>query len=253
MGNLAKGIKEALPEFQKYLLERGLAPGENVPFIAYWVSRFLSFGRTRAIATEDYNESAVFEFLDMLKSDDKILHWQPRQADEAIKLYYFHYLGQEAPKLGDKLKYNERPAAFEKVKRLIRLRHYSYSTERTYLHWIERFFSYAVTGDKKLSDMTSREFKDFLSHLALKKRVSASTQNQAFNAILFLYRNVLGKETGDLNNTVRAKRGQKLPVVFTVEEVKRLFGHMNGIHRLIAELLYGSGMQEHGKCPEKPA
>jgi len=243
MGNLAKGIKDTLPEFQKYLLERSLAPEKNAPFLAYWVSRFLSFGRKRAIATNDYNESAVIEFLDMLRADEKILDWQPRQADDAIKLYYFHYLGQGAPKLGDTLKNDGTPDALQEVQRLIRLRHYSYSTERTYLHWIERFFSYALTGDKKPSDLTSTEFKNFLSHLAMKQRVSASTQNQAFNAVLFLYRHVLGKETGNLGNTIRAKRGQKLPAVFTVEEIKRLFAHMSGIHRLIAELLYGSGMR----------
>jgi len=77
----------------------------------------------------------------------------------------------------------------------------------------------------------------------VKQRVSASTQNQAFNAILFLFRHVLGKEAGDLDNTVRAKRGHKIPVVLTVEEVKNLFAHMTGKSLLIAELLYGSGLR----------
>ena len=87
------------------------------------------------------------------------------------------------------------------------------------------------------------DFKNFLSHLALKQRVSSSTQNQAFNAILFLFRQVLVKETGDLGDTVRAKRGQKLPVVLSVDEVKRLFEQMTGTNRLIAELLYGAGLR----------
>jgi len=243
MGNLANGIKEPLPDFQKFLLERRLAPEKNVPFLAYWVSRFLTFGQKKNIATNDYDESAVIEFLDMLRADEKILDWQPRQADDALKLYYFHYLGKEVAALPAALKGDDAPAALEEVTRLIRLRHYSYSTERTYLQWIQRFFSYALTGGKKLSDLTTTEFKDFLSHLAMKERVSASTQNQAFNAVLFLYRHVLGKETGDLGNTVRAKRGQKLPAVFTADEIKQLFSHMNGIYRLFAELLYGSGMR----------
>jgi integron integrase len=243
MGNLAKGLKETLPDFQKYLLERSLAPEKNVPFLAYWVSRFLTFCRKRDIATDDYNEAAVIEFLDMLRVDAKSLDWQPRQADDALKLYYFHYLGKAGPKLPDATGCNERPDALKEVTRLIRLRHYSYSTERNYLQWIQRFLSYALTGGKKLSDMTSIEFKDFLSHLAMKDRVSASTQNQAFNAVLFLYRHVLGKETGDLGSTVRAKRGQKLPAVSTVEEIRLLFGHVNGTYRLIVELLYGSGMR----------
>ena len=92
-------------------------------------------------------------------------------------------------------------------------------------------------------DLSSVDFKNFLSHLALKQRVSSSTQNQAFNAVLFLFRHVLGKETGDLGDTVRAKRGQKLPVVLTVEEIRKLFSHMNATNLLIAELLYGAGLR----------
>jgi len=200
MENLSKGIKETLPDFQKCLFERHLALEKNVPFLAYWVSRFLIFCRKNELSTDDYNESSVIAFLDMLRADEKILDWQPRQADDALKLYYFHYLGKAGPKLPDATGSDDAPAALEEVIRLIRLRHYSYSTERTYLQWIQKFFSYALTGGKRLPDLTTSDFKDFLSHLAMKQRVSASTQNQAFNAVLFLYRHVLGKETGDLGN-----------------------------------------------------
>lgn len=232
-----------LPEFQAFLRNRHLAAEKNIPFLAYWVSRFLTFGRKKDISTEDYSEVAVIEFLDMLRADQKILDWQPRQADDALKLYYFHYLGKTGPKLPDAIGSDEAPDALIEVTRLIRLRHYSYSTERTYLHWIKRFISYAITPGRKLADLTAEDFRNFLSYLAMKQRVSASTQNQAFNAVLFLYRHVLGKETGNLGNTVRAKQGQKLPAVLTVEEIKQLFGQMNGIYRLIAELIYGSGMR----------
>jgi site-specific recombinase XerD len=77
----------------------------------------------------------------------------------------------------------------------------------------------------------------------MKQKVSASTQNQAFNAVLFLFRYVLGKDTGDLGNTVRAKRGQKLPAVLSVEEVKQLFSRMEDPYLLIAEMLYGAGLR----------
>ncbi|TAN37520.1 MAG: integron integrase [Nitrospirae bacterium] len=179
----------------------------------------------------------------MLREDEKILDWQPRQADDALKLYYFHFLGKAGPVRPDAIGSAGGPDALKEVTRLIRLRHYSYSTERSYLQWIQRFFTYALRGEKKLSDMTTTDFRDFLSHLAMKEKVSASTQNQAFNAVLFLYRHVLGKETGDLGYTVRAKRGQKLPVVFSIEEIKQLFEHISGINRLFAEMLYGSGMR----------
>jgi site-specific recombinase XerD len=111
------------------------------------------------------------------------------------------------------------------------------------MQWIERFLSYALQPDKRIADLTSNDFKEFLSHLALKQRVSASTQNQAFNAILFLFRNVLNLNPEGINNAVRAKRGVRVSVVFMVDEVKQLFSHRNGLNRLIAELLYGSGMR----------
>jgi integron integrase len=243
MAKSANDMNVILPEFQSYLRDRHLAPEKNVPFLAYWVSRFLSYGRKKDISTDDYDEAVAIEFLDMLRADEKILDWQPRQADDALKLYYFHYLGKAGPKLPDAISSDEAPDALMEVTRLIRLRHYSYSTERTYLHWIKRFISYAITPERQLSDLTTEDFRNYLSHLAMKQRVSASTQNQAFNAVLFLYRHVLGKETGNLGNTVRAKSGQKLPAVFTVDEMKQLFGQMNGIYRLIAELIYGSGMR----------
>jgi integron integrase len=128
--------------------------------------------------------------------------------------------------------------------RMIRLKHYSYSTERTYLQWTERFLAYALASAKNsVADITSEDFKNFISHLALKQRVSSSTQNQAFNAILFLFKNVLGKEADDLSNTIRAKRGPKLPVVLSVDEVKQLFSHMSGTTLLMAEVLYGAGLR----------
>lgn len=130
------------------------------------------------------------------------------------------------------------------VIRMIRLLHYSYSTERTYKQWIERFIKYSLqSAGKTIADVNAQDFRDYLSHLAVKHLVSASTQNQAFNAILFLFRHVFGKEASDLDNTVRAKRRQKIPVVLTVEEVKNLFAHMTGTSLLIAELLYGSGLR----------
>ena len=134
--------------------------------------------------------------------------------------------------------------ALSEMSRVIRLRHYSYSTERSYLQWGDRFLAYAAkTGGKKIGDITTEDMRDFLTHLALEQRVSASTQNQAFNALLFLFRNVLHKDVSGLNTAVRAKRGPKLPVVLTVGEVKRLLEHLTGTSRLIAELLYGSGLR----------
>lgn len=244
MGKLSNSANDVLPEFQKFLLEKKLVPDKKAPFYAHWVSRFLNYARDHELSAAEYHEPAVIEFLNILQTDKRILDWQHRQADDAIRLYYFHYLGKTSKVLSETSAVDI-PGIINETRRLIRLKHYSYSTERTYVQWIERFLAYALqTGNKKkISDVMTEDFKNFLSHLAIKQKVSSSTQNQAFNAILFLFRNVLGKETGDLGSAVRAKRGQKLPVVFSVDEVKSLFTHMTGKNRLIAELLYGSGLR----------
>lgn len=89
----------------------------------------------------------------------------------------------------------------------------------------------------------STDVENYLTYLALKKRVSASTQNQAFNAILFFFRYILNKELNELNKTVRAKRGQRLPVVLSVDEVKKVFEYVEGTNLLILRLLYGAGLR----------
>jgi integron integrase len=248
MGKLSNTLIETLPEFQKYLLERELAPPKNVTFFAYWVSRYFAFARKRDISTTEYQESAIIEFLDALRAEKRILEWQPRQADDALRLYYFHYLGKRDKQPSSKPIPTDVPGTLLEVRRLIRLRHYSYSTERTYVQWIERFLAYALKPGKRISGVTDDDFKDYLSHLALKQKVSASTQNQAFNAILFLFRHVFHADPKNLNTVVRAKRGIRLPTVLSTDEVKRIFTHMNGTSLLMLELIYGCGLRLMEMC-----
>ncbi len=244
MGKMAKTINDTLPEFQKYLLEKNLVPAKNTPFFAHWVSRFLNYARRNDLSTVEYQETAVLEFLEFLKADKHILDWQHKQASDSLRLYFFHYLGKTDSRTAKVINSQNIAEIIEETKRLIRLKHYAYSTERTYIQWTERFLEYIVqTIKKKISDVDSSDFKNFISHLALKKRVSASTQNQAFNAILFFFRYALGKDAGNISDTVRAKRGQKLPVVFSVAEVKRLLDCLTGRDLLIAGLIYGAGLR----------
>jgi integron integrase len=232
-----------LPEFQKFLRDRKLVAVDKTTYYAYWVSRFLTYTAKRKVPIDEYRESVVSAYIGELRADERLQEWQPRQAEEALKLYFFHYLGKTGP-VPEAVSSKDTADALSEMSRVIRLRHYSYSTERTYLQWGDRFLAYAAkTGGKKIGDITTGDLRDFLTHLALEQRVSASTQNQAFNALLFLFRNVLHKDVTDLNTAVRAKRGPKLPVVLTVGEVKRLLEHLTGTSRLIAELLYGSGLR----------
>ena len=110
-----------------------------------------------------------------------------------------------------------------------------------YVHWIKRYIFFH--NKRHPAEMAEPEIAQFLSSLATEGRVSASTQNQAFNALLFLYHEVLSKKIGLIDGVVRAKRPQRLPVVLTKDEVKRVLDRMNGAPRLMGLLLYGAGLR----------
>ena len=181
----AQNSEPILPEFQQYLIDKKLVPENRVTYYAYWVSRYLRYAQKHAIDSTEFNEQTVMAFIDGLRQDSHIQEWQPRQADEALRLYYFHYLGKTKHG-GDVPIIAGLTDVLAEVRSLIRLKHYSYSTERTYIQWIERFAAYVLqSNSKSIGDAEAADFKNFLSHLALRQRVSSSTQNQAFNAILF--------------------------------------------------------------------
>lgn len=128
----------------------------------------------------------------------------------------------------------------DEVRDRLRTRHYARSTEETYILWIRRFIRFHQKRHPE--EMGGEEVRDFLTHLALEEHVSASTQNQALSALLFLYRAVLQKDLGEID-AVRARPSQHVPVVLSRPEVLRLFQHMEGLPLLMARLLYGSGMR----------
>ncbi len=134
----------------------------------------------------------------------------------------------------------ENPRLLDQVRDALRVRHYSLRTEASYLQWIKRFILFH--GKRHPREMGEQEITAFLTHLAVAKNVAASTQNQALAAILFLYREVLRHELGWLDNVVRAKRPVRVPEVLSVEQVRRLLAQLEGVHQLIARLLYGTGM-----------
>jgi integron integrase len=128
-----------------------------------------------------------------------------------------------------------------RVRDAIRMRHYSRRTEEAYAYWIRRFIVFH--GKRHPSVMGAPEVSAFLSWLAVDQRVSASTQNQALSAVLFLYREVLCQEVGDLQPVVRARTPERLPVVLSRGEVSAVLSHLDGTMRLVVLLLYGSGLR----------
>lgn len=130
---------------------------------------------------------------------------------------------------------------FNKLKAEIRTRHYSLSTEKSYAQWIRRFLYF---HDKKpVNNLTAVEIKDYLEYLAVERKIASSTQNQALNAIVFFFKQVLKQEVGIIGNFARARQRKRVPVVLAREEVDRLLSALSGVHALMAGLLYGSGLR----------
>jgi integron integrase len=127
------------------------------------------------------------------------------------------------------------------VRDRIRVRHYSYQTETVYLGWIRRFVRFHAGRNPR--ELGGAEVTSFLSHLAVERKVSASTQNQALSAILFLYKDVLEIELPWLDGVVRAKRPIRVPVVLSRDEIRRILAHLEDRHWLAASLLYGAGLR----------
>ena len=128
------------------------------------------------------------------------------------------------------------------VREKVRLKHYSLSTEKTYLYWIK----YYILFHNKTHpiNMGKSEIEQFLTYLAVNKRVSPTTQNQAFSAILFLYRDVLGVDMSEWNiQALRAKERKHIPVVLSKEEVFKIIDELDGIYKLIVQMMYGCGLR----------
>jgi integron integrase len=134
-----------------------------------------------------------------------------------------------------------KPKLLVQVREAMRTRHYSKRTEQTYVHWVRRFIFFHKK--RHPAEMAEVEVNQFLTHLAVKEKVSASTQNQALCALLFLYRYVLERPLGQLGEVIRARKAKRLPVVLTREEVKAVLKQLKDERRLIATLMYGTGMR----------
>jgi integron integrase len=240
---------DQLKDFEAFLIKLGNIPEDKIKFYIHWVRRFL---KSCNYQLENINEEHISQYLESLEADEKIADWQVKQAADAVNLYVEEYLkkkfqqvpssdkdyGEKSTDLKGSLQWKQ---TLEEATNVIRLRHFSLSTEKTYLGWITRFKSYL--GDRAPSLLEAEDMKKFLTYLALHGRVSASTQNQAFNALLFLYRHILHKEVNDLTSVARAKRKFNLPSVLSRDEVKKLFSSLNGPYLLMAQLMYGCGLR----------
>jgi hypothetical protein len=234
-----------LVEYEKYLVANRLVNREKVKYYSNWADKFLHGINYRE---EAIGQNSFISFVNSMGSDKRYAEWQVRQAENAVRIYINNFLKLDMrPKAPTKEVEEKRDkvlswdGAILKVKDCMRLRHYSYSTEKTYIAWLERFRDYTV---KESADVVSEEdVRNFLTYLAVNQHVSASTQNQSFNALLFFFRYALEREMGDMKDNVRAKRPLRLPVVFSVHEVARIISHLDGTPALMVKLMYGCGLR----------
>ncbi len=243
-------LESSLQEFGEFLLKAQLARPSAAPYFVRWVRRFLA----RPASDEPLTDQ-VRGFCEELEHHDGIADWQVRQAEQALRIYFVNFLKRTdwhrkpANTVVDEHGHTSPLAATTQLRLRIRTRHYSYRTECTYVDWVRRFLDYAALQQGVPHPrVASAVVRDYLTHLAVHQRVSASTQNQAFCAILFLCREVLGVNVENVSTAVKAKRGAHLPTVLSIPETLALLDAMSGTPRLMAALIYGGGLRVSECC-----
>jgi integron integrase len=239
---------EQLTGFEDYIVRNQLVPARYAPYHRLWAERWLAFAGP---AAEKDADSARRRFLEHLSQDGRTADWQVRQADDAVKLYLWNYLpavrGAQQPAVAAAAPTAQfsQDRVLAAMRDELRLRHYARRTEQTYLEWAARFLTYACQHETEAGcgAITNSQVKDFLTHLATERHVSASTQNQAFNALLFLCRHVLHLDLQDMEQTLRARRGRRLPTVLSADEVAAVLAHTSGLAGLMLRLIYGAGLR----------
>jgi integrase len=226
-----------LHPFMEFIRSRGVVPERNIPFYVSWVRRYLQTEMPGVIV--DLTDKLQF-FCEQLDRQGGVQDWQMDQARRAVELYERVYRKEPLPNAAPERPLAEGETACERMRDLIRLRHYSLRTEQTYLDWVRRFLAY--TKANQLDWQSDGAIRSYLSFLATTRNVASSTQNQAFNALLFLHREVLKRDVPDVTS-VRAKRGARLPCVLSVDEVRAVLKAAPESARLMLELTYGAGLR----------
>ncbi len=242
-----------IEKFGQYLLGSQLVPPGKERYFVYWIRLF--FQKRQQWKNYAWQEQLNL-YLTALESNPKLEKWQVNQAEQAVRLYFTNFLSdQEGPRqprplveITEKKQFIPSQAlkAFQEA---LRLKNYAYRTEKVYLDWCARLLR--VTGKQQSTSWTQdtplmlneRDVRDFLASLATRGKVSASTQNQAFNAILCFYRLVLKKDLGNFKESLRARINRRLPVVFSVREVGDLLHEQNDTLGLMLKIIYGGGLR----------
>ncbi|MFC1498455.1 integron integrase [Verrucomicrobiota bacterium] len=227
-------------KFYDYLIGKAGIPEKNAKFYENWVVTAYKFLDWDFLQPLDANNE--HKYIQHIKA--RCEDWQIKQAEHALHLYRYFLRKVYKKRSNNQNRGPEKKkwqSALNKARKHMRLQHKSYKTEQTYMEWIRRFSIFSNDKDPCLLD--DDDFRDFLSHLAIDRKVAAATQNQALNAVLYFYRYGLDKDVGSFAGTVRSPHKRRLPVVLSSKEVNMLFEHLKGQHRFMARLIYGSGLR----------
>lgn len=241
--------------FGQYLLKNQIVKPGVERFLVIWTKRFFE-------SRLQWKQLPWFEqlplYLNMLEKSG-LQDWQINQAEQAIRIYFSAYKTSLTKEESGASTSNTQQVGSKgtlsrillEFKEALRLKNYARQTEKTYLYWAGQFTSFAHSNcarNRNQSVFTTANVKDFLAYLAINRQVSATTQNQAFNALLTFFRLTLNQELGDMREAVRAKTGTRLPVVFSLDEVRALFQHVSGTSGLMLRLIYGGGLRISECC-----
>ncbi len=250
-----------LCDFGEFSVRNGYVLEAKSRYWVGWVRRYLYVVFPPCIEGAD---DRIKYFIGELKTSPHVQDWQLKQAEDAVRIYETVYLASLKKSHAGQASNKEESATepdrsdstlppdgvpsivprdgIEKsMVEVLRVRHYSYRTEQSYLERVRGYLTYAERNS--LPYDAPDTVRRYISWLALARGVSASTQNLSFNAIHFLFKEVLKKDMGDQSANLRAKSGSHLPVVFTVEEVKAIFEALTDRDRLMLEMIYGGGLR----------
>ncbi|MDD2598792.1 MAG: phage integrase N-terminal SAM-like domain-containing protein [Kiritimatiellae bacterium] len=224
-----------LVDYELYIISNNFTDTTRSRYYVSWVKRFIRMKLSDQLS----NIEKVKQFCESLAIDSSVEEWQLAQAKHAVELYLNMFLkdvhtqkDENAPDIAENIK---------GLRNALRLKHYSYRTEGTYVDWCRRYLEYCKA--LKYDPLASSSVKLYLSFLAVNQKVAAATQNQAFNSVLFLFRHVFNSELDDIKGTIRAKAKTNLPAVLSVDEIKQLFKQVEGTPKFILQLIYGTGMR----------
>lgn len=236
--------------FAEFLLSSAIVKTGAEKYYVYWVRKF--YNNRHKWDGNPWHEQLLL-YLEYLEHQTSIADWQVRQAEQSVRLYFAGFLKSKNVIEKPNTILDESPGTVTRVQileefnKVLRLKHYSRRTIKTYLYWVEDFLAFSFGDNKNLGQKVMEDIDDkvrnYLAYLAIKRNVSASTQNLAFNALLMFFRRVMHHELAEMRHQVRAKGRTKLPVVLSKTEIKDFLEQCSGRMGLVMSVIYGGGLR----------